>query len=177
MEPCREGFAFILQIFVSVLVIACPCALGLATPTAILVGTGKGASNGILIKGGDVLERTHSVDTVVFDKTGTLTEGHPRVTDLIPARGTESELLQYAASAESASEHPLAEGIVSFAEQRGLTPSSPEAFRALSGSGVDASVDGARILMGTAALMKEEGISLSAESEASSACPNFKTTV
>ena len=164
-----KDFAFVLQIFVSVLVIACPCALGLATPTAILVGTGKGASNGILIKGGDVLERTHSVNTVVFDKTGTLTEGHPRVTDLIPATGTESELLYYAASAESASEHPLAAGIVALAAERGLTLSQPQDFRALSGSGVDASVDGARILMGTAALMKEEGISLSLESEESSA--------
>lgn len=148
--------AFVLQIFVSVLVIACPCALGLATPTAILVGTGKGAANGILIKGGDVLEKTHSVDTVVFDKTGTLTEGHPRVTDVFPVNGaSQRDLLYYAACAETSSEHPLAEGIVRAAQEQGIVPTSPSRFEALSGSGVDAVVDGLRIRMGTAAMMKE----------------------
>ncbi len=151
-----KDFSFVLQIFVSVLVIACPCALGLATPTAILVGTGKGASNGILIKGGDVLEKTHSVNTVVFDKTGTLTEGNPRVTDLVPVEGESPEdLLYYAACAEDSSEHPLAEGIVSFARERGVSLVPSAHFRALSGSGVEANVDGARIRIGNAGLMAE----------------------
>lgn len=151
-----KDFPFVLQIFVSVLVIACPCALGLATPTAILVGTGKGASNGILIKGGDILEKTHSVDTVVFDKTGTLTVGHPRVTDLVPAPHVrEEDLLYFAASAEHSSEHPLAEGIVELAEQRRISPSPATSFEALSGSGVQATVDGFRIRIGNLPLMQE----------------------
>ena len=162
--------AFVLQIFVSVLVIACPCALGLATPTAILVGTGKGAANGILIKGGDVLEKTHSVDTVVFDKTGTLTEGHPRVTDLIPDGVTAEQLLYYAASAESSSEHPLAEGIVRAAEERSLSLSVPSSFTALSGAGLDAVVDGRRVRMGTGALMAESAEIPASLTSAAEAC-------
>lgn len=151
-----KDFSFVLQIFVSVLVIACPCALGLATPTAILVGTGKGASHGILIKGGEVLEKAHSVDTVVFDKTGTLTEGHPKVTDLIPVQGgREDDLLYYAACAEGASEHPLGEGIVGFAEEKGMNLVAPTHFEALSGSGLDAQVEGSRIRIGTEGYMKQ----------------------
>ncbi len=148
--------AFILNIFVSVLVIACPCALGLATPTAILVGTGKGASQGILIKGGDVLERLASVDTVVFDKTGTLTEGRPYVTDLIPAPGvTERELLYFTSGAETPSEHPLAQGIVQEAERRGIEPACVDTFEAIGGMGVSAQVDGHSLRLGTAEGMKD----------------------
>lgn len=151
-----KDWTFVLQIFVSVLVIACPCALGLATPTAILVGTGKGASNGILIKGGDILEKTHEVDTVVFDKTGTLTQGHPQVTDIIPTEGVSgSDLLFYAACAESASEHPLAQGIVRASIEKGFSPIDPAQFKALSGSGVDATVKGFRIRIGTLSLINE----------------------
>ncbi len=147
---------FVLNIFVSVLVIACPCALGLATPTAILVGTGKGASNGILIKGGDILEKTHAVDTVVFDKTGTLTEGHPQVTDLIPEKGQdENTLLYFAACAEKSSEHPLASGIVRAAEERHLPLKEPSSFEALSGFGVESTVDGQQIRIGNSKLMNE----------------------
>ncbi len=147
---------FLLNIFVSVLVIACPCALGLATPTAILVGTGKGASHGILIKGGDVLEKTHRVDTVVFDKTGTLTQGHPQVTDLIPEGGEEEvDLLYFAASAEGGSEHPLSEGILRAAEERGMTLALPQTFEALQGFGVKARVDGQEICIGNLSLIKE----------------------
>ncbi len=147
---------FVLNIFVSVLVIACPCALGLATPTAILVGTGKGASNGILIKGGDVLEKTHQVDTVVFDKTGTLTEGHPQVTDLIPEGGqNETELLYFAACAERSSEHPLASGIVRAAEERNVALTDPASFEAFGGFGLKSVVDGQTICIGNAKLMSE----------------------
>ncbi|MBQ1272062.1 MAG: heavy metal translocating P-type ATPase [Clostridia bacterium] len=156
-----KDWEFILNIFVSVLVIACPCALGLATPTAILVGTGKGASNGILIKGGDVLEKTRAVDTVVFDKTGTLTEGRPQVVQILPAEGVDPlQILYYSASAEQSSEHPLGKGIVFAAQQRGVVLSRPETFEALQGSGLRAKVDGGEILMGTATLM-ESAVSLS----------------
>ena len=148
--------AFVLNIFVSVLVIACPCALGLATPTAILVGTGKGASNGILIKGGDVLEKTHAVDTVVFDKTGTLTEGRPHVTDLFVVEGQkEEDLLYFAGSAEQSSEHPLAQGIVRAAEERAIPLKSPDSFESLSGFGVASVVDGITVRIGNAKLMGE----------------------
>lgn len=166
-----KDFPFVLQIFISVLVIACPCALGLATPTAILVGTGKGASNGILIKGGDVLEKAHGVDTVVFDKTGTLTEGHPRVTDLIPEQGISAhELLYYAACGEKSSEHPLGEGIVRLAEEKGMELVSPTSFEAFSGSGVDAQVDGDRIRIGTEGYMEEFLTVSSHLSQASQEC-------
>lgn len=147
---------FILNIFVSVLVIACPCALGLATPTAILVGTGKGASNGILIKGGDILEKTHAVDTVVFDKTGTLTEGRPHVTRLLPATGvSENELLYVAASVEASSEHPLGAGILSAAQERGIQWSDATEFEALGGFGLRALLNGEEIYLGNAPLMEQ----------------------
>ncbi|MDD4113903.1 MAG: heavy metal translocating P-type ATPase, partial [Herbinix sp.] len=116
-----ESATFALTIFISVLVIACPCALGLATPTAIMVGTGKGAENGVLIKSGEALETTHVIDTVVLDKTGTITEGKPKVTDIITAENiTEEKLLMLSASAEKGSEHPLGEAIVEYAEKRGI---------------------------------------------------------
>ena len=107
-----ETGVFALSIFISVLVIACPCALGLATPTAIMVGTGKGAEYGVLIKGGEALETTHKLTTIVFDKTGTITEGKPKVTDIVTTNLSKEQLLIYAASAEKGSEHPLGEAIV-----------------------------------------------------------------
>ena len=113
-----KSITFALTIFISVLVIACPCALGLATPTAIMVATGKGAENGVLIKSGEALETAHIIDTVVFDKTGTITEGKPKVTDIITAEGISNErLLLLAASAEKGSEHPLGEAIVEHAQR------------------------------------------------------------
>ena len=123
-------FLFSLLIAITVLVISCPCAVGLATPAAIMVGTGKGAENGILIKGGEALERAHKLDTIVFDKTGTLTEGTPKLTDLHPAPGhEEKEVLFIAATAERGSEHPLGEAIVKGAEERGITPGKAEKFQ------------------------------------------------
>ncbi|MDR0381520.1 MAG: heavy metal translocating P-type ATPase [Oscillospiraceae bacterium] len=153
--------SFSLTVFISVLVIACPCALGLATPTAIMVGTGKGAENGILIKGGEALETAHKVDTIVFDKTGTVTEGKPTVTDVLPA-GTLSkeELWRLTASAEQGSEHPLGQAIVYGARAEGLPLSPAENFTALTGRGVEAAVDGAAVLVGNAALMEERGVAL-----------------
>jgi Cu+-exporting ATPase len=146
--------------FVSVLIIACPCALGLATPTAVLVGTGRGAENGVLIRGGEVLERTHRVRTVVFDKTGTLTEGKPVVTRVVVAsRLGEAELLAFAASAEQVSEHPLAQAIVIAARDRGVNLAEPTGFRALAGFGVEATVRDQPVLVGNAPLLTARGIS------------------
>ena len=153
------SFNFALLNFVAVLVIACPCALGLATPTAIMVGTGKGAELGILIKGGDVLERAGKLDTVVFDKTGTLTRGKPEVSDLLPAGGrSEEELLFLAATVERGSEHPLAETLVREAERRGIVPGEVTDFRAWPGKGVSAALKGRRALLGNAAFLSENGV-------------------
>jgi Cu+-exporting ATPase len=147
---------------VAVLVIACPCALGLATPTAIMVGTGKGAERGILIKSGESLETVHRTDTVVFDKTGTLTGGRPETTDILPAAGTAADrVLFFAASAETGSEHPLGQAVVRGARQRGISLGRPEGFRALEGLGVEAVVDGARVLVGNAPLLAAAGIDAS----------------
>jgi Cu+-exporting ATPase len=144
---------------VSVLIIACPCALGLATPTAIMVGTGRGAQAGILIKGGAALEAAHRVTAVVLDKTGTVTEGKPTVTDVIPARGmAERDLLRLAASAERASEHPIAAAIVRAAGDRDLAANRPESFQAIAGRGLEATVEGKMVLVGTARLLRERGI-------------------
>ena len=126
-----ESDVFALSIFISVLVIACPCALGLATPTAIMVGTGKGAEYGVLIKGGEALEMTHRLQTIVFDKTGTITEGKPKVTDVLALSLSEEQLLSYAASAEKASEHPLGEAIVREAQDRGYALCELESFHAI----------------------------------------------
>jgi P-type Cu+ transporter len=148
-----------LQAAVSVLIIACPCALGLATPTAIMVGTGRGAQMGILIKGGAALERAHQITTVVFDKTGTLTEGRPVVTDVVVRPGmTETELLRLAAAAERGSEHPLGEAIVRSAQERGVELAAVENFQAVAGQGVEATVAGRRVLLGNAGLLKERGV-------------------
>jgi Cu+-exporting ATPase len=142
---------------VAVLVIACPCALGLATPTAIMVGAGTGAEHGILIKNAEALERASSLTTVVFDKTGTITEGQPAVTDVI-AGVSDEELLRLAASVERGSEHPLGEAVVRAAQERGLTLAQPQGFEALAGHGVQATVDGRGIVIGSPRLMQEQGI-------------------
>jgi Cu+-exporting ATPase len=139
---------FSLTIFVSVLVIACPCALGLATPTAIMVGTGKGAQEGILIKGGQALESAHKIDTVVFDKTGTVTNGKPVVTDIVPEAVTADELLMYAAAAEKGSEHPIGEAIAEHAREHGITVPDAMDFRAVRGRGIEAEADGKHLLLG-----------------------------
>lgn len=159
-----DPFLFAMMIFVSVMIIACPCALGLATPTAIMVGTGKGAELGILIKGGETLEQAQNLDTIVFDKTGTLTEGRPALTDILSVPGSqwkEDDLLALAASLEKGSEHPLAEAVVAEAQQRGLTVSSIEDFKALPGFGVEASVGGRKISLGNVRMMEEGGADLS----------------
>ncbi|NJE34464.1 heavy metal translocating P-type ATPase [Megasphaera sp. SW808] len=152
-------FAF--SIGISILVISCPCALGLATPVAIMVGTGKGAENGILIKSGEALERAHAVDTVVMDKTGTITEGKPHVTDVQALTCSETELLGLAAGMEQGSEHPLAEAIVACGKERGIAPKAVSDFRAVFGKGVIASADGKTYYAGNAALMAEQGIDVS----------------
>jgi P-type Cu+ transporter len=158
-----QSFAFSMTIFTSVLVIACPCALGLATPTAIMVGTGKGAENGILIKGGAALEETHRIQTVILDKTGTITEGAPKVTDIVSADGgSEDSLLQLAASAEKGSEHPLGDAIVQSAEARKLALLPLEGFQAMPGRGIEARIGGKAVLLGNEKLMAERGISLGA---------------
>ena len=154
-------FLFSLIISIAVLVIACPCALGLATPTAVMVGTGKGAENGILIKGGEVLERAHKVDTVVFDKTGTLTEGEPEVVDILGFDHDEREVLGLAASAEIRSEHPLADAIIKHAKSEGVEIKEPEMFEALPGMGVKAEIQKEEILLGNRRLMKEMGVDIS----------------
>lgn len=156
-----ETLAFSLTAFISVLVIACPCALGLATPTAIMVGTGKGAQHGILIKGGEALEVAHKIDTIVFDKTGTLTLGKPEVTDVVCADGVDRQrLLTIAASAEKGSEHPLGQAIIAAAESEGLALFKAEHFSAIPGQGIDATIDGVRALIGNRKLMDESAIAL-----------------
>ncbi len=172
-----KDFNFILTIFVSVLVIACPCALGLATPTAIMVGTGKGAELGILIKSGEALETAHKVRTVVLDKTGTITEGKPALTDIRTYSGyAETDALLLAASAERGSEHPIARAIVTSAEEKGLELKAPERFSAVPGHGIDAVVSGKRVLAGNLALMRENSVDTSiADSDAQSLSQTGRT--
>lgn len=153
-----ESGVFALTIFISVLVIACPCALGLATPTAIMVGTGKGAEYGVLIKGGEALEVTHQIDTIVFDKTGTITEGKPVVTDIITSTILEDELLSIAASSEKGSEHPLGEAIVKSAEERNIQFKEISNFKAIPGHGIQVEIEGNTILLGNKKLMSENSI-------------------
>lgn len=163
-----QSTVFALTIFISVLVIACPCALGLATPTAIMVGTGKGAEYGVLIKSGAALETAHKIETIVFDKTGTLTEGKPIVTDVVVVNGiTESNLLQLAASAEKGSEHPLGEAIVKGAEEKGLEFKKLESFNAIPGHGIEVRIDNQAILLGNRKLMVDRKISLESLEETS----------
>lgn len=150
---------FALSTGIAVLVISCPCALGLATPVAIMVGTGKGAENGILIKSAEALETAHTINTVVLDKTGTITEGKPRVTDLVTAPGVEEDLLiSAAASIEKPSEHPLAEAIVEEASARGLLLRGVTGFSAVAGQGIEARIDGKRFLAGNLKMMRENGV-------------------
>ena len=157
-----KDFNFVLNIFVTVLVIACPCALGLATPTAIMVGTGKGAELGVLIKGGEALETTHSINAVVLDKTGTITQGKPELTDIVRYSGDdEASVLALSASAERGSEHPIARAIVSTAQDKNLSLAEPEQFRAIPGRGIEATVSGHRILAGSAKLLRENNVDLS----------------
>lgn len=159
-------FDFALSIGIAVLVISCPCALGLATPTAIMVGTGKGAENGILIKSAESLELFHTVDTVVLDKTGTVTEGKPTVTDLIPVGSVNREhLLSVAASIEKQSEHPLAQAIVEYAASQSAPLLPMKGFAAVSGQGVTGILDGKTILAGNAKMMKENNISIEAQQQ------------
>ena len=153
-------FLFSLLIAITILVISCPCAVGLATPAAIMVGTGRGAENGILIKGGEALEMAHKLDTIVFDKTGTLTEGAPKLTDVFAVSGhEEKELLFIAATAEKGSEHPLGEAIVKGAEEREISLEKAASFHSIPGKGIEAYLEEKRILLGTRKLMEENGIS------------------
>ncbi len=163
-----ETTIFALTIFISVLVIACPCALGLATPTAIMVGTGKGAEYGVLIKSGVALETAHKIKTIVFDKTGTITEGKPKVTNIVTTNGNSEEyLLQIAASAEKGSEHPLGEAIVKDAEDKGLEFKKLDFFKAIPGHGIEVKIDGKSILLGNRRLMLESNILLENSDEIS----------
>ena len=162
-----ETGVFALSIFISVLVIACPCALGLATPTAIMVGTGKGAEYGVLIKGGEALETTHKLSKLIFDKTGTITEGKPKVTDIVTTNLSEEQLLIYAASAEKGSEHPLGEAIVRAAIDRGYQLCELESFNAIPGHGIEVSIQGKQMLLGNKKLMIEKTIDVSSLSETS----------
>ena len=153
------AFTFALLNFVAVLIIACPCAMGLATPTSIMVGTGKGAEMGILIKGGETLEDAQALTTVVLDKTGTLTRGKPTLTDVVASNGLrEDELLRLVASAERGSEHPLGEAIVEGAKDRGIGLADAGQFEAVAGRGIKARVDGYEVLAGNAAILEQEGI-------------------
>src|SRR5215203_7063752 len=156
----EPAFTHALLNFVAVLIIACPCAMGLATPTSIMVGTGKGAESGILIKGGEALEAAHHLTTVVLDKTGTLTRGEPEFTDVVATNGlAEDELLRLAASAERTSEHPLGEAIVRGAKERDLSLAEAEGFRATSGGGVGARVEGHAVLVGSRRFLDGSGVS------------------
>ena len=156
-----KDIEFALSIFIAVLVIACPCALGLATPTAIMVGTGKGAENGILIKGGEALETTYKIDTIVFDKTGTITEGKPVVTDIITDGDiNKDELLKIAASAEKGSEHPLGEAIVKEGEKKNLGLYNIDKFVAIPGHGIEVEIESKGILLGNKKLMQDRKIAL-----------------
>lgn len=154
-------FKFALTIFISVLVIACPCALGLATPTAIMVGTGKGAENGILIKSGEALETAHKINAIILDKTGTITEGKPSVTDLICASNfTQEKLLQLVASAEKNSEHPLGQAIVRGAQEKSLALLEAENFNSITGQGIEAQIAGLSVFVGNRKMMEEKNISV-----------------
>jgi Cu+-exporting ATPase len=158
----KPSFTLSLMNFIAVLIIACPCALGLATPTAIMVGTGKGAEKGILIRDAEALELAHKVQAIVLDKTGTITRGEPEVVDIISFNGfAMDEVLRYAASAEKRSEHPLGQAIVRKAEQKGIGLSEPKEFLAIPGGGVRAVLDGDVVVIGTLSLLEKEGMDVS----------------
>lgn len=171
-----ESTVFSLTIFISVLVIACPCALGLATPTAIMVGTGKGAENGVLIKGGEALETTYKINTIVFDKTGTITEGKPKVTDILVKNLSKEEILILAASAEKGSEHPLGEAIVKEAVENSLELKNLTRFNAIPGQGIEVEIENKNILLGNKKLIDNKEINLEGfEAKASELAENGKT--
>ena len=157
-----ESAVFSLTIFIAVLVIACPCALGLATPTAIMVGTGKGAQNGVLIKGGEALEVTHLLNTIVLDKTGTITEGKPQVTDVVPIGMTEEQVILFATSLERGSEHPLGDAIMRFGKEKEITPLEVESFKNIPGYGIEGFVQDEKIYLGNEKLMVKNKIDLQA---------------
>ena len=163
LSPPETRLTMALLTTVSVLIIACPCALGLATPTAIMVGTGRGAQSGILIKGGEALEKAHRLTTIVLDKTGTITRGVPVVTDIIAHGMDEATLLSLAASAEAGSEHPLGEAIVRSAGEKGLVRGAVDEFNAIPGYGIEVLVQGRRVLIGTAQLLRERGLEVDEE--------------
>ncbi|MFH1092395.1 MAG: heavy metal translocating P-type ATPase, partial [Pseudomonadota bacterium] len=173
----QPSLTFAFLTFVSVMIIACPCAMGLATPAGIMVGTGKGAELGVLIKSGEALETAHKVTAVIFDKTGTLTKGRPQVTDVISLDSlSPDELLTLAAAAEKGSEHPLGEAIVRAAEARGLAPPKAAHFSAVPGQGVEAVVDGREILLGNQTFLQERGLDLNqADKKASSLAEEGRT--
>ncbi|TDT63655.1 heavy metal translocating P-type ATPase [Fonticella tunisiensis] len=171
-----ESAIFSLTIFIAVLVIACPCALGLATPTAIMVGTGKGAEHGVLIKGGEALETAHKINTIVFDKTGTITEGKPVVTDIVVVNGFDREqLLKLAASAERGSEHPLGEAIVNGAKEKNIDLLDVEHFEAIPGHGIEVRIQGKEILLGNKKLMKDRNINITLQDESDRLASEGKT--
>jgi Cu+-exporting ATPase len=173
------SLTFALLNFVAVLIIACPCALGLATPTAVMVGTGKGAEHGILIKGGESLETIHKVGTILLDKTGTLTKGEPELTDIVssPSFG-EDDLLKLAAAAEKRSEHPLGEAVMKKAQAKNIRIEEAEEFRAIEGHGVEARTNGRKVILGNAKLMGEKGIDISAwEKKAEELSAEGKTVI
>jgi P-type Cu+ transporter len=157
-EVTPGDFAKALEVAIAVLVIACPCALGLATPTSIMVGTGKGAEHGILFKGGEFLEGTHKINAVLLDKTGTVTKGTPEVTDVLEFQ---KGMLSYAVSAESVSEHPLAHAIVKYGKKQGTLMRSVDQFTAITGHGIEATIEGKQVLIGTRKLMKERNVNFS----------------
>jgi len=162
VAPVDTRLSMALLTFVSVLIIACPCALGLATPTAIMVGTGRGAERGILIKGGEALETAHKLTAIILDKTGTITQGKPALTDVRALAGiSEADLVRLAASAERRSEHPLAAAIVDGAKARGLVLAEPSAFKAIVGNGIEATVESRTILVGKRGLLADRGIDTS----------------
>ncbi|MGE5633065.1 MAG: heavy metal translocating P-type ATPase [Caulobacteraceae bacterium] len=167
---------FAITIFIAVLVIACPCALGLATPTAIMVGTGKGAEYGVLIKGGEALETAHKIKTIVFDKTGTITEGKPKVTDVITTGiVNETELLQLSASAEKGSEHPLGEAIVNGALEKNMELLNVESFEAIPGHGIEVAIKGRKMLLGNRKLMDDRNIKITLQNESDKLAGEGKT--
>lgn len=171
-----QSINFALTIFIAVLVIACPCALGLATPTAIMVGTGKGAEYGVLIKGGEALETAHKIETVVFDKTGTITEGKPKVTDIVVAEGIDKqELLILSASAEKGSEHPLGEAIVKAGEEKGLGLKKVDKFLAIPGHGIEVTIEGKNMLLGNKKLMNDRNIEITLQDESDKLATEGKT--
>ena len=158
-SPAESRLSMAMVTAVSVLIIACPCALGLATPTAVMVGTGRGAERGILIKSGEALETAHKLSAIILDKTGTITEGRPSLTDVVAADGwTEGEVLRVAASAERSSEHPLASAVVRAASERGLALSEARGFRSVVGQGIEAIVEGRAVLLGRATLLESRGV-------------------